>query len=1097
MPAIKKSDVLEDSVKKAFDDLNSSVKLSVDLLVLMTKSAKDINASLGNGSNISQVAAAQSKYSEQLERQIKHETDLVRLDRQRLALSEAKRKADEARANSAIAANDKQAKSAANLAAINARAAAAQTRADDARANAAIAANDRQLQSAANLAAANARAAAAQTRADAATASAAAAAQRQQTQQAEAARKAAAAAARNGTLYAQEQARLTSLREAARHASLQYGENSREARRLAREVQNLDGRLSRLDSSLGQHQRNVGNYSSAFKGLGMGLMGAFGITAGIAGIVAGIGSVVKKSMEFEKALSSLRAITGVSAKEMGFFKNAALAMSGSTMKSATEIVKAFELVGSKAPELLKNKEALASVTEEAIRLSEASGGTLGLEESVGAVTAAMNTFGISALEAGRIANVFAAGSKEGSAEVAGLAEAFKNVGTVADGANMSLEETVAMLEVLGEKSIYGAEAGTKMRGSILKLQQAGKGYASGQFNLRDALIEVNNELDKQGSALEKDALRAKYFGAENITVGSIMVANVDKFDSLTKAVTGTTTAVEQQAIQNDNLSGSVDKLGNSWDSWMLSLSGSNGLLKKGADLLNNYLKTFNFITQSISGKGNVLASEGMSKLNAELSALTVVDQIDLIEKKLIGFNQTLKASANQAADEGTGTWRRLIDGYETFSSALIGQRNVTARDVFASTQLLIEQTEAKLEALRKEKKAQEEMVPVVTAVVDTEKEASNAKGTTVEKTRDLIKIQEQLLQQAQNTEAATEQEIVSRKFKVEAIEAEIKRLKELGSIQQVAAIDVSGIEAAAASQMDVWQKESEDELQLWAETEAAKTAMAEQAAKDRTDILLRYNDVMFEGVGQLTDVMFENMATSREGDLDNQIEYLQARLDNDNLDDEQRGEIQKEIDQKEKERKIKNAKAEKQEALMKLGIDTLMAVAKIKAQAAILASNPLTLAYVPAALAEIPFVLISSAFAAAAIAARKIPEYATGTDYHTGGFALVGDGGKAELVETPSGAKFLTPDTDTVMNLPRGSKVTAGEDVANRLTELTRRELISLAVAPQKDLTNERLLSQLIDEQKRTRRAIENNKPHQQDVTGKIRTELLREKMRN
>lgn len=1062
MPAIKKSDVLEDSVKKAFDDLNGSVKLSVDLLVMMTKSAKDINASLGNGSNISQVAAANMQYSQQMKDQIKIETDLIRLERQKLALQEAQKKAAQSAANATANANNAQA------------------------------------QSAANLAAANARAQAAQTRAQAAQASAAAAAQRTQAQQTSAAQRAAAAAARNGTLYAQEQARLTSLREAARKASLQYGENSREARRLAREVQNLDGRLSRLDASLGQHQRNVGNYSSAFKGLGMGLMGAFGITAGIAGIVAGIGSVVKKSMEFEKALSSLRAITGVSAKEMGFFKNAALSMSGSTMKSATEIVKAFELVGSKAPELLKNKEALASVTEEAIRLSEASGGTLGLEESVGAVTAAMNTFGISALEAGRIANVFAAGSKEGSAEVAGLAEAFKNVGTVADGANMSLEETVAMLEVLGEKSIYGAEAGTKMRGSILKLQQAGKGYASGQFNLRDALIEVNKELDKQGTALEKDALRAKYFGAENITVGSIMVANVDKFDSLTKAVSGTTTAVEQQAIQNDNLSGSVDKLGNSWDSWMLSLSGSNGLLKKGADLLNDYLKTFNFITQSIKGKGDVLASEGMSKLNAELSALTVSDQIDLIEKKLISFNQTLKASANQAADEGSGTWRRLVEGYETFSSALVGQRNITARDVFSSTQLLIEQTEAKLAALRKEKKAQEEMVPVVTAVVDAEKEAAKSKGTTVEKTRDLIKIQEQLLQQAQNTEATTEQEIVSRKFKVEAIEAEIKRLKELGSIQQVAAIDVSGIKAAAASQMDVWQKEAEDEIQLWAETESAITDNAKKAAADRAEIAMRYVDVLADGVGQLTDVMFENMATSREDDLDNQINYLESRLDNDNLDDEQRGEIQKEIDQKEKERKIKNAKAEKQDALMKLGVDTALAVAKIKIQAAILATLPFPLnLQAPAALAEIPFVLISSAFAAAAIAARKIPEYATGTDYHGGGFALVGDGGKAELVETPSGAKFLTPDTDTVMNLPRGTKVTAGEDVANRLTELTRRELISLAVAPQKDLTNERLLNQLIDEQKRTRRAIENNKPHQQDVTGKIRTELLREKMRN
>ena len=43
MPAIKKEQVLDDSVKKAFDDLNASIKLSVDTLVDMTKKAKLIN----------------------------------------------------------------------------------------------------------------------------------------------------------------------------------------------------------------------------------------------------------------------------------------------------------------------------------------------------------------------------------------------------------------------------------------------------------------------------------------------------------------------------------------------------------------------------------------------------------------------------------------------------------------------------------------------------------------------------------------------------------------------------------------------------------------------------------------------------------------------------------------------------------------------------------------------------------------------------------------------------------------------------------------------------------------------------------------------
>ncbi|MGC4375931.1 phage tail tape measure protein [Fictibacillus sp. Mic-4] len=53
----------------------------------------------------------------------------------------------------------------------------------------------------------------------------------------------------------------------------------------------------------------------------------------------------------------------------------------------------------------------------------------------------------------------------------------------------------------------------------------------------------------------------------------------------------------------------------------------------------------------------------------------------------------------------------------------------------------------------------------------------------------------------------------------------------------------------------------------------------------------------------------------------------------------------------------------------------------------------------------------------------KPKKYAKGTDGHPGGPAIVGDGGGEELIRTPDGRTFLSPATDTLVNLPRGTQV--------------------------------------------------------------------------
>lgn len=58
--------------------------------------------------------------------------------------------------------------------------------------------------------------------------------------------------------------------------------------------------------------------------------------------------------------------------------------------------------------------------------------------------------------------------------------------------------------------------------------------------------------------------------------------------------------------------------------------------------------------------------------------------------------------------------------------------------------------------------------------------------------------------------------------------------------------------------------------------------------------------------------------------------------------------------------------------------------------------------------------------------------YATGTDYHTGGLAFLGDGGRREPFLTPDGMFGVSPATDTLYNLPRGTKVWSSIDKFKR-----------------------------------------------------------------
>lgn len=116
------------------------------------------------------------------------------------------------------------------------------------------------------------------------------------------------------------------------------------------------------------------------------------------------------------------------------------------------------------------------------------------------------------------------------------------------------------------------------------------------------------------------------------------------------------------------------------------------------------------------------------------------------------------------------------------------------------------------------------------------------------------------------------------------------------------------------------------------------------------------------------------------------------------------------LEQQKKEINQRQAKFEKAQAIAKIAIDTAVAIMAAW-------KNPLSAPFL------IPTIIASGAIQIATVLATPIPEYAKGTDDHKGGLAVVGDGGRSELVITPDNKMYKTPSRSTLVDLPAGSQV--------------------------------------------------------------------------
>ena len=213
-----------------------------------------------------------------------------------------------------------------------------------------------------------------------------------------------------------------------------------------------------------------------------------------------------------------------------------------------------------------------------------------------------------------------------------------------------------------------------------------------------------------------------------------------------------------------------------------------------------------------------------------------------------------------------------------------------------------------------------------------------------------------------------------------------------------------------------------NDQQIASDTEAGDAAA--EIEKSKASLKMQLLDEVFNFASTLNNAWLEKETDRLDKESENNEKWRDDEIANIERLEEQ-GVISKEQAEARKQQ-IEDQAAANEEEIEKKRIEAQRQAAIYdKAISAAQAGVAIALAITKslATPALIPWIAALGAVQLATILATPIPEYARGTDDHGGGLAIVGDGGRPELVVLPDRTMWRTPSTDTLVNLPEHSQV--------------------------------------------------------------------------
>jgi TP901 family phage tail tape measure protein len=355
----------------------------------------------------------------------------------------------------------------------------------------------------------------------------------------------------------------------------QINKVSEEAKKLGAESAKASAQgkkgLDKFSESAEKFKRKMDAAKEATKGLG-----AAGAT--LVGIAASLGTAVffpvRQSVEFERSLAKVVAVTANAQQKFEELKNTASELGRTTEFTARQAAEGMVFLGMAG---LEASEVIAGIAP-ALELAIAA--NVEVAQAADIATNILAAMRLPVEELTTATDILASTTANSNTNLLELADAMKYAGPLAAAAGVSLEETSAILGALANNGIKASMAGTAVRGMLRALtapSERGREVLdrlgiSIQLNA-DGSLNLVEALEQLGRAQINSADATKLFGRFAAAGALAVTANIKGLKELIVVNEASAGAAARMAqIMKDNVKGSFIEMTSAIDGTVRALS---------------------------------------------------------------------------------------------------------------------------------------------------------------------------------------------------------------------------------------------------------------------------------------------------------------------------------------------------------------------------------------------------------------------------------------------------------------------------------------------------------------------------------------------
>lgn len=343
-------------------------------------------------------------------------------------------------------------------------------------------------------------------------------------------------------------------------------------------------------------------------GLGKIIKTAGKVAAAVGAAAGAVGALtVNTAANFEEAMNAISAVNGAAGDEFDALRESAKKLGAETAYSATEAANGMEFLAKAG---LTTQQVLETIPN---ALSLAAAGGIDLASSADILSNIMSGMGIAANESGRAADVLARAAASSNVDVSMIGESMKYVAPIAKQLGVTLEETSAIIGVLGNAGIQASQAGTSLRAMFTRFnthKSATKSFDELGISLQDAngdmrsMIDVMKDLSIATADMDPDEKLDYFKDMAGVEAMSALAVAVDaaadgSLQNLNDKLGDATGAAEDMAaVRMEGFKGEMKQLKSALEGLLIDLAdtgiltaATNGikLLTKGVGKLVEYL----------------------------------------------------------------------------------------------------------------------------------------------------------------------------------------------------------------------------------------------------------------------------------------------------------------------------------------------------------------------------------------------------------------------------------------------------------------------------------------------------------------------------